>query len=169
MMIWVDILVALVLFFSFIGGLKEGAVKSFFSLLAFLIALPLSGLSYRLLANLLSFLPGTDWENFIGFFIALGIISVILSLIFIIPRKLIEKIWGGGVFFRLIGAIISLLNAALGLTVFALIVKAYPIFGWLESAVNGSGIFTWLVTNFGFIYVLLPNILPGRITVLIFN
>ena len=57
----VDIIVIIILILSFVGGLKDGAVKSFFSLLALVIAIPLTGLSYRLLATILSFLPGTNW------------------------------------------------------------------------------------------------------------
>ena len=66
-MILVDILVSIILFFSFFGGLKEGVVKNFFSLIVFIIAIPLTGLSYHLIAVIFSFLPGTNWENFIGF------------------------------------------------------------------------------------------------------
>lgn len=161
---WVDIIVALILLFSFLGGIKEGAVKSFFSLLTFLIALPLTGLSYHFIANLLSFLPGTNWENFFGFFITLAIITIILSLISLIPRKLIEKIWGGGILSRLIGAALSLFNAALGLAVFVLVLKAYPIFDWLESAVTSSTILTWLATNLAFIQSLLLNVFQGKVT-----
>ena len=60
LMTWISILAALVLFFSFIGGLKEGVVKSFFSLITLIITIPLTGVSYRLLANILSFLPGEN-------------------------------------------------------------------------------------------------------------
>ena len=66
-MIWVSIIALIILFFSFIGGLKEGAVKGFFSFITLIIAIPITGMSYPLLADILSFLPGQDWENFIGF------------------------------------------------------------------------------------------------------
>jgi len=97
-MIWVSIITSLILFFSFIGGLKEGAVKNFFSLIALLIAIPLTGISYRLLANALSFIPGENWGNFIGFFITLALISIILHFVFLLPRKLIQKAWKRGSF-----------------------------------------------------------------------
>ena len=91
-MILVDILAVIILLLSFFGGLKEGAVKQFFSVVALIIAIPIAGLCYRLIAAILSFLPGENWENFVGFFIALALISIILHLIFLLPRKIIQKV-----------------------------------------------------------------------------
>jgi len=158
MMIWVNILVGLVLFFSFIGGLKEGAVKHFFSLIALLIAIPLTGISYRLLATVLSFLPGEDWKNFVGFFVTLALISIILYFVFLFPRKLIQKTWNKGVLFRLIGSALNIFNSAIGLVVFTLLVRAYPIFGWLEQVVTDSSVLTWLVVNLSFVQAMLPEV-----------
>ena len=92
-MIWVNILAVLVLFFSFIGGVKEGAVKNFFSLIALIIAIPLTGVSYRILATHLSFLPGENWQNFVGFLVTLVLISIILYFALLLPRKFTEIIW----------------------------------------------------------------------------
>jgi uncharacterized membrane protein required for colicin V production len=155
---WLDIIIIIILILAFIGGLKEGAVRSFFSLATLVITIPCAGLSYHLIARILSFLPGTNWEGFIAFFITMGIISVILHFIFLLPRKLIEKIWGKGCLFRLLGGVINVLGAALGLAVFALVLQAYPIFGWLERAVSGSAILTGLVTIFSFVQIMLPDV-----------
>ena len=83
---WVDIIVIILLILGLLGGLKEGAVKAFSSLMAMYIAVFISGLSYGLLASLLAFLP-YNWSNFLGFFFTAGIISVILHFVFFIPRK----------------------------------------------------------------------------------
>jgi len=162
-MIWVNILVGLVLFFSFLGGLKEGAVKPFFSLIALLIAIPLTGISYRLLATALSFLPGEDWENFVGFFVTLAMISIILYFVFLLPRKLIQKTWNKGVLFRLIGSALNIFNSAIGLVVFTLLVRAYPIFGWLERVVTDSSVLTWLVVNLSFVQAMLPEVFQAAV------
>jgi len=157
-MIWVNIFASLILFFSLIGGLKEGAVKQLFSLIALLIAIPVAGISYHLLANLLSFIPGENWENFIGFFIMLVVISVILHFVFLLPRKILQKAWKQGLLFRLIGAAFSIFNAAIGMVVFTLVLGAYPIFGWLEQAVTGSVILNWLVSQLSFVQSVLPEV-----------
>ena len=156
---WFDIIVIIILILTFIGGLKDGAIKTFFSLIALIIAIPLAGLSYHLLATLLSFLPGTNWENFFGFFITMGIISVILHLIFLLPKKIIQKIWKKGILFRLLGGVLNLFGATIGLTVFALVLRAYPIFDWLERWVSSSGVLMWLVDKFGFVQAMLPEVL----------
>ena len=147
----------MVLVFSFIGGAKDGAVKSFFSIIGLFIAIPLTGLSYNLLTTLLSFLPGVNWESFFGFFITFAIISAILAIIFFIPRKFIQKLWKKGLLFRSIGGVLNFFNAAIGLTLFALVLFAYPIFDWLEEWVSGSGTVTWLVNSFGFVQSMLPE------------
>jgi len=162
-MIWVNILAVLVLFFSFIGGLREGAVKHFFSLIALLIAIPLAGVSYRLLAAVLSFLPGKDWENFVGFFVTLALISIILYFVFLFPRALIQKTWNKGVPFRLIGGALNIFNSAIGLVVFTLVVRAYPIFGWLERVVTASSVLTWLVVNLRFVQAMLPEVFQAAV------
>jgi len=88
-----------ILFFVFIFGLKEGVVKNAYILIAHLIAIPLTGISYHLLASLLSFLPGDNWENFVGFFITKYIIILILYLLFpFLSRRFIQKAWKKGIF-----------------------------------------------------------------------
>lgn len=157
-MIVIDIIIVIILVFAFIGGLIEGAVKSFFRLLGFIIALPLTGVLYPLLANVLSFLPGKNWENFISFIIILTILSIILYLVFYIPRKFIEKISIEIGILRLIGGCLNILNSAIGMVVFTLLVQAYPVMGWLEDVVTQSNVLTWLLMHLQFVRVLLPEI-----------
>ncbi len=158
-MIWVSIIAVLILFFSLIGGLKDGAAKSFFSLIALIIAIPLTGISYHLLANVFSFLPGENWGNFVGFFVTLVLISIILHFVLFLPKRLTQKAWNRGVLFRLIGGILNILNTAIGMVLFALLVQAYPIIGWLEQAVAGSSVLTWLVVQLSFVQAMLPEVL----------
>jgi len=155
---WVSILAVLILLFSFIGGLREGAVKSFFSLIALIIAIPLTGVSYHLLVNVLSFLPGDNWENFVGFFVTLALISIVLYFVLLLPRKFTQKAWDKGVLFRLIGGVLNILNSAVGMVVFTLLIQVYPIISWLEQAVTGSGVLIWLVMQLSFVPAMLPEI-----------
>jgi len=164
-MVWVNVLSIIVLIGSFAGGFKEGAVRSLFSLIAFIIALPLAGFAYRLLVGLLSFIPGQNWENFLGYFITLGIISAILNRILLLPRKPIQKVWDKGILFRLFGGAFGVFSAAIGIMVFALVVLQYPIWGWLERALTSSGVVNSLVTHLGFMQALLPEVFrlaPGQ-------
>lgn len=162
---WVDIVVVVILILSFFGGLKEGAVKNFFSLAALLIAIPIAGRFYYLITNILAFLPGTNWEDFVSFFIALGIISVILHIIFLIPRKIVQKIWGKGGLFRLLGGVIGIFNTGIGLVLLTLALRAYPIISWLEENVANSSVLTWLVETLTFIQSMLPEVLQQAGTI----
>ena len=156
-MIWVSLFAVLILILSFLGGLREGAVRHFFNLVALLIAIPLAGLSYRLVAGFISFLPGENWENFVGFFITLALISAILHLMALLPRRIIQKLWKRGLLFRLLGGVLNAINASIGMVVFTLVLLTYPIFDWLERVVAGSGVLASLVDIFGFVQVLLPE------------
>ena len=156
-MILVDILAVIILILSFLGGLKEGAVKHFFNLIVLIMAILVAGLYYHLIAIFLSFLPGTNWENFVGFFIALALVSVILHFAILFPRKIIQKVWRKGALFRLLGGALNIVSASIGMVVFALTAGAYPIFGWLERAVTGSGVLTWLVELLSFVQAMMPE------------
>lgn len=157
-MVWVNIIAVIILILSLFSGLREGAVRQFFSLVVLLIAIPLAGFSYHLLVSILSFLPGENWENFGGFFIALALINVILHFIALLPRRIIQKIWKRGLFFRLLGGVLNVIQASLFLVVFTLVLLAYPIFDWLERWVAGSAVLASLVNAFGFIQAMLPQV-----------
>ncbi len=161
----VSLFVLFILLVSVFAGWKEGAVKHFFNLVAVLIAIFIAGLFYHLIAGLLSFLPGENWEKFISFFIAWGIVVAILQLAFLFPRKLINTIWKRGLLYRLLGGALSAANASIGLTVLALVLNAYPILDWLARWVTGSGVMSSLVKVFGFIQALLPGVFRAAATV----
>ncbi len=154
----VSILAVVILVLSFFGGMKEGAVKQFFSLAILLVAILLAGMSYRLIALILSFLPGGNWENFIGFFIALALASVILHVLTWIPRRIARAMWKKGLIFRLVGGVLNLIQVSIGLTLFTLVIAAYPILGWLEEAITGSGVMMGLLERFSFVAGMLPEV-----------
>ncbi|MFC1942365.1 CvpA family protein [Chloroflexota bacterium] len=158
-MSWIiDLIVIIILILSFIGGMKDGAVKSFFSLIALFIAIPLAGLSYPLITAILSFLPGTNWEYFFGFFITMGIISIIAHIIFFLPRRITQKFWGKGCLFRLLGGVLNTFSASIGMVVFMLVLMTYPIIDWFEQIASSSGVLIALVESYGFVRAMLPEV-----------
>jgi uncharacterized membrane protein required for colicin V production len=159
----IDIIAAVILFFSFIGGLTQGAVKSFFSLLCFIISVPIAGRFYTHIANLLVFLPGPNLKYIAGFFITLALAVIVLSFIFYFPRKITEESWDDGILFHLVGGVLNLLGAAVGFLVLALILNAFPVWDWLQQSFANSAIFQWLIANFSFVQTLLPEILRGGV------
>ena len=155
----IDIIAAVILFFSFIGGLTQGAIKTFFSLLGLIIAIPAAGRFYPFFADLLSFINPSNWRNFIAFFVTLALAGIVLSFILYFPRKITEESWDDGVLFHLVGGFLNLLGAAFGILVLALVLSAYPVWDWLQQAFANSLIIQWLVNNLSFVQSLLPEML----------
>ena len=160
-MIWVSIIAALILLFSILKGLRDGAVKPLFALLGTLIAIPVAGVSYQPLADIL---PGQNWGGFIAFFVMMAVVNIVLYFVFLLPGRALKKAWPGGLSFCVLGAIFSLVNAILGIVVFALVLHAYPIFSGLEQAVSGSPVVSFLVSAFSCVQAVLPEVLRQAAT-----
>ena len=161
----VDIIVALTLIFSFIGGLRGGAVKEFFGLLAFIISLPLTGVFMGFVVPWFSFVNDTAWREFLAFLLTMGIIILLLYLIFWAPRFWLEKIWGGGFFWSLLGGIFNLLNAALGMVLLVSLLVIYPVWPWLDAVLTSSALLNWLINTVGaFVLTLLKSTHPVGLT-----
>ncbi len=145
----IDVIVALVLFFSFIGGLKEGAVREFLGLLAFIIALSLTGAFTAYVWGWLSFVTDQLWRNFFTFLATMGIILIILHLVLLLPRVLLDKVWNGGFIWNVLGGIFGVVNTALGLVLMVILFDMYPVLGWLNDLLGASNLLNWLVSSFG--------------------
>jgi len=164
---WLSILVIILLLLGFLGGFKKGAIKSFFSLASLLIAIFLAGLLYHLTSHVLFFLPGENWENFLGFFITLAVVSIALHFVFLLPRKFLQTVVFEGFLLRILGGALGLFQAAIGLEAFAILVYAYPIAEWLKRAVVDSGVLNWLIAHLGFVQAMLPSMFQGPLDVII--
>jgi uncharacterized membrane protein required for colicin V production len=157
-MVWIDIIAVLILIFSFAGGLKEGAIRSFFSCISLIISIPVTSATYYLLSSVFGFIADDNWRNFLGFFGTFIIISIILGILLWLPRRFFEKFWNGGCIFSIVGGFFSLASAAISLALLAIIVHAFPIFDWLDYALTNSSVISWLVANLGFIKMMTPQI-----------
>jgi uncharacterized membrane protein required for colicin V production len=158
---WIDILIIVILAFSFLGGIRAGAINALFSIVVFIIAVTITGFYYRFVASWLSFLPGENWANFFGFLIAIIVVSIIISIICFFPRQFIRSIWNGGGFFNLVGGVLNVVNSAMGLVVFTFLLQTYPIVPWLNGILAESTVLTWLASYLDFLRVLLPETFRG--------
>ena len=145
----IDIIVALALIFSFIGGLRSGAIKEFFGLLAFIISLPLTPVFYGYAVSWFSFVNDATWRGLLGFLVTMGIIILLLYLIFWAPRLWLEKIWNSGFFFSFLGGILGVVNSALGMVLVVNLLDLFPVSSWLDAALTSSGVLNWLVNVLG--------------------
>ena len=157
-----DIVVALILVFGVIGGLRQGAVRQFLGLLAFIFALLLTGLFVSRVTGWLSFIGIDTWRNFMGFLLTIGIILIVFYLVLWIPRYFIDKVWDGGFIWSLLGGIFALIDCCLGLTLLVKLLNIYPILSWLNSVLASSHVLSWLVANFGPFITTLMQAFAGK-------
>jgi hypothetical protein len=160
-LVLVDIIAVLILIFSFVGGIKEGAIKSILSFIALMIAIPVTGATFFLLTTVLGFMTDTIWRNFLGFFGTFVIVSIILGILLWLPRHVFEKFWNGGCIFGFVGGLFSLVGAAVSLVLLKILVHAYPIFDWLDYVLTNSTVISTLNANLGFINSMLPQLYSG--------
>ncbi len=157
-----DILVSLILVFSLIRGVRHGAVREFFGLVAFVIALLLAGLFTHYVVGWLSFIGDLNWRNFLAFLLAMAIILVVAYLILWIPRHFIDKVWDSGFVWSLLGGIFALIDCALGLALTVKLLNLYPVLNWLNSVLASSQVLSWLSANFGPFITWLLQALAGK-------
>jgi uncharacterized membrane protein required for colicin V production len=153
----IDGVIGLLFLLTLFTGYREGLVKSTSSLISSLLGFFFAGKTYSVMAGVLSFLPGTEWQNFIGFFVVALFFDVVIGLILIPARAWYDRKTEKGFSKNLAGSLIGVINLALGLTVFALAVKVYPLTGLLEEVVNESSVFKELTGNFGFLRLLMSD------------
>jgi uncharacterized membrane protein required for colicin V production len=158
-MVIVTIVAALILIFSFIGGLTQGLVKSFFSVITFVIAVPVAGLYYQSAAGWLKVINNQAWQNLLGFFIIMAVASIILSLICFLPRKILDTVTHEMPGLRIIGGLLNLLGAIMGLIVLTCLISVFPVWEWLRLSFHDSGLISWLMAHFALFQSLLPELL----------
>ena len=119
-----------------------------------MIAVPLTGLSYYLMAMAFSFIPGENWNQFIGFFITLALYSVIFHFVFYTPRKYARSIFLEGILMRIGGGLINVFKSIMGIVLLLLVLHAYPVIRGLEPILLESGVLMWLLNHFRFVQFL---------------
>jgi uncharacterized membrane protein required for colicin V production len=158
---WVDIIIFLILIFSFAGGIKEGAIKGMLSFLSLIIAIPVTGATSWWFTSVLNFIDDAVWQNFLGFLGTFVIISIVLGILLWLPRHFFEKFWDGGCIFGFAGGVFAAADAAVSITLLSMLIHTYPIFDWLDFALTNSVAVSWLVSNLGFIKLMLPQLSIG--------
>jgi hypothetical protein len=156
-MLILNIMLGLILAISFVDGFGGGTIKNFFSFIVFVIAIPLTGISYLLIANALSFISGENWSHFIGFFITLALYSIIFHFVFFLPRKYAQFTFHEDIFMGIAGGLINVLKSTMGIVLLLLVFHAYPVVRGLEPVLMESSVLTWLLQHFHFVQLLLPE------------
>jgi uncharacterized membrane protein required for colicin V production len=153
----IDIIVTLILIFSFIGGLRQGAVRESLNLLALIIGLALTGMLAGTATSWFVFVWDATWRNLFSYVVTFLLIMIVLGLLTWPLRALLEKGWSGGALWSLMGGLIALVGSAIGLVVIVMLFRAYPVFPWLNSIFASSQILNWLVSTIGAALSVLPG------------
>jgi membrane protein required for colicin V production len=155
-----DIIVALILVFSFIGGFREGAPREIAGLTAFILGLIFTYFFVGSVAGWLSFVSDDTWRSLFSFLLTLGIIIVILYLLLWIPRKFLEKVWTDGIIWSLMGGVLGLFSGMLGLALFIKLSNFYEVWPWLNQVLASSRILSLIDSMLGGVINTLVRTLP---------
>jgi uncharacterized membrane protein required for colicin V production len=151
------IVAIIVLLLVFATGMRRGLGRDTGALVAHFIAIPLAGISYELVASLFSFISSENWQSVVGFFATKYLIILILYLVFIrLSHRFIGKTARTGRYFRLAGGLVNSLNSAMGMVTLYLAIQAFPVGGWVERVMLGSGFLDWLAGVLIYVKAMLP-------------
>ena len=165
-----DIVIILILVGAFIGGAKGGVFKEVVELIAFIIALLFAGTFLSMVYGWLAFIGNTGWQSFLAFLLTMGIIIILVQLLLWLPRHLLEKLWNSGFIFGLLGGILGIINASLGLVLLVRLLSVYEVLPWLSSILATSHVLSWLISVFGpFITSLTREVTYSGVTASIFS
>ncbi len=149
---WLDIVIIVLLVFSIFGGLRAGFVRSLLSLIGVIAGIMLAGRYYPALAQRLAFIPSEQAANITAFVIILLVVMVVAGLLGMLLNWIMSSI--------MLGWFNSLGGAVLGLVLGALFISAilamWVKFQGMNDIVKGSGLATFLLSQFPAVLALLP-------------
>jgi uncharacterized membrane protein required for colicin V production len=153
----VDIIAACILIFSFIGGLRDGAVREFLNLVALFLGLALAGVFVGYVDSWFVFVWDANWRSMFSFIVTFLLIMIVLGLLLWPLRALVEQGWNGGALWSILGGLFGVAGAAVGLVVLVTLFAVYPVFPWLNSIFDSSQVLNWLVSTLVPVMMLLPG------------
>ena len=132
---WVDLAILVVLAVSALGGIAQGFIRAFCSLIGLLLGLALAAWNYGRLARV--FMPIVQIEgvaNAFGFLVIALLVIALASLFGVMLKKTIR--WMGlGCLDRIAGAVLGFLQGAIVVMVCIMVTLAfYPHTRWLSQA-----------------------------------
>jgi membrane protein required for colicin V production len=150
---WLDIVIIFVAVLLGILGLRQGIVKTVFSIAGLIGGIVLAGRYYGGLAALLS-PSGATSANIAAYIIILLATLIVASLIGALVAKLVHLTMLGGVD-RLVGCILGvIIGFLLCAAVLAIVGKYYPD---TEAVISQSAIAKFLMERFPLLLALLPD------------
>jgi membrane protein required for colicin V production len=149
---WLDIVLAIFLVISIIGGIANGLIKSVFSLAGLIVGVVLAGRYYSSLADHLPFITNERAASIVGFIIIFLVVVIVASILGAIFTKVVSDIMLGWIN-RLGGAVFSFFTGALFM---AAVLAIWVKYSGENSSISGSYLASVLLDRFPLVLGLLP-------------
>ncbi len=150
---WLDIVIAVILVISIIGGLMAGIIKILFTVAGLIIGVVLAGHFSGSLADKLTFIHDSQTANIVAFIFIMIIIMIIAAILAFVVKKIASAVLLGWVN-RLGGAILGLV---LGMIFMGAILIIWTKYSGINTAVENSWFASFLVDKFPIALNLLPK------------
>ncbi|HSW58046.1 MAG TPA: CvpA family protein [Dehalococcoidales bacterium] len=150
---WLDIVILVFLAIAVIGGIKNGFIKSLFSLAGLIVGVVLAGRFYTTLAGYLTFIPDEKIASIVAFLIIFALVSLIAALLGMIFTRIASAIMLGWLN-RLLGGVLGLVLGAISIAVVLVILMKFTGIG---DFVSESFLASFLIDKLPLVLALLPK------------
>jgi membrane protein required for colicin V production len=149
---WLDIVIAILLIGSIIGGAITGLIKTILSLAGLILGIFLAGHFYAAFAGVLTFLP-EQAARITAYIIILLAVIIIFGIIASLLDKVLHAILLGWLN-HLLGGVIGLISGSIFVGAILVIWAKY---GGGGNIISGSFLGTFIVDRFPLVMALLPS------------
>lgn len=149
---WIDIVIAIYLILSVIGGAMQGLIRSVLSLLGMIIGVVLAANFYEKLATIFGFIHNQTVANVISFVLIVGAVVIIAAIVGSALRSVIKAIhlgWVDGLGGAVFGLAMGVISAG---ALLAVIVKLTG-----SDLITGSALAGFLLDKFPVVLGFLPS------------
>jgi membrane protein required for colicin V production len=149
---WIDIVIAIYLILSVIGGAMQGLIRSVLSLLGMIIGVVLAANFYEKLATIFGFIHNQTVANVISFVLIVGAVVIIAAIVGSALRSVIKAIhlgWVDGLGGAVFGLAMGVISAG---ALLAVIVKLTG-----TDLITGSALAGFLLDKFPVVLGFLPS------------
>ena len=150
---WLDILVAVLIIISILGGLKAGIIKVLFTIAGLIIGVVLAGNYAGGLGERLTFISDPRTANIVAFIVILLVVMIIAALLAFIIKKIASAVLLGWVN-HLGGALLGLI---LGMIFCGALLTMWVKYLGMNDVIADSWLADFLIDKFPLVLGLLPD------------
>ncbi len=150
---WLDIIIAVLLVVSVIGGIKSGLIRMVISLAGMLLGIWLAGHYYQALGDKLTFISSDKGASIAAYVIILIAVTIVAGIIAWLLTKIISATPLGWLN-RIGGAVLGLLSSAVFI---GAILAIWAKYGGGGDTIGGSALASFLLDKFPLVLALLPG------------